>query len=223
MTARKRAPFPEDAATVTDGRSQRPPQLRVVGDLQDLPDEELMLRHGAGEAGAFDLLVTRHKGRVFGLLRRMGVPADRAEELLADVFLKLHRAAPRYVVTAKFTTYLHTVTWRAAVNAQARARHQLDRGVAEPGMLDRAAPSAGAHHPEQALTTRRAFDRLDAELAELPAGHRDAFVLYYAEGMSCADIAELLSTTPADVKGRLAYARKLLRSRMAPWLQERNG
>ncbi len=209
---------------MTDGRSQRPPHLRVVGTLNDVPDEDLMIRHGQGDVGAFDVLVTRHKGRVFGLLRRMGLPQDRAEEVLADVFLKLHRAAPRYEPRAKFTTYLHTVAWRAAINALNKARHQLDRGVAEPDLLEQApAPPAPATNPERALSTRRAFDRLNDELDELPEGHRAVFVLYYAEGFSCADIADTLDISPAEAKGRLAYSRKLLRSRLAPWLQERNG
>lgn len=209
---------------MNDGRTQRPPHLRVVDALLDLSDEELMLRHGQGDAGAFDVLVSRHKGRVFGLLRRMGLPAPRAEEVLADVFLKLHRAAPRYEPTARFTTFLHTVAWRAAVNALDKARHQPDRGVAEAHLLEQAAaPSAPSTNPERALDTRRAFDRLDRELAELPEGHRAAFVLYYAEGMSCADVADALDISPAEAKGRLAYSRKLLRTRLAPWLQERNG
>jgi RNA polymerase sigma-70 factor, ECF subfamily len=209
---------------VDDGRSQGPPVLRVVENLTELPDEELMLRHGRGESGVFDVLVNRHKGRVFGLLRRMGLPPSRAEELVADVFLKLHRAAPRYEPRAKFTTYLHTVAWRAAVNALDKARNQLDRGVAEPNLLEQAAaPAAPANHPERALATSRAFERVDAELAELPPGLRAVFVLYYAQGLSCADIAETLDISPAEAKGRLAYSRKLLRSRLAPWLQERNG
>ncbi len=208
---------------MTDGGPQRPPRLRVVGGLADLPDEELMLRHGRGEPGPFDVLVERHRRRVFGLLRRMGLPPDRSEEVVADVFLKVHRAASSYEPTAKFTTWLHTVAWRAGANARDRARHQLDRGVADAATLDRAAPTRPADHPEAAVQTAEAFARIDRERAGLTAGPRDVFVLEYAPGLSCADIAAVLDIAPADAKGRLAYARKLLRSRLQPWLDERNG
>lgn len=222
-TAPARARTLEEVLPEDDGRSTRPPHLRVVASDAERSDEDLMLAHGRGDAGAFDLLVRRHRGRIFGHLRRMGHGPDRAEELVGDVFLKLHRAAPRYEPRARFTTFLHTVTYRASLNALAKSRNQLDRTVAEPAHLEAPAPDVASLHPEKALTTRRAFDRLDAELAELSEEHRRAFVLYYSQGLSCAEIADLLDVSAAEVKGRLAYARKLLRTRLQPWLSERNG
>ncbi len=167
--------------------------------------------HRDGRAGAFDVLVLRYRGPIFGYLRRMGLAPSRAEEVAADVFLKVHRAAPRYERTAKFTTYLYTVARRAGLNAQQRLSHRLEV-TADETLLDHASGRAG---PERDLAAKRSFEALQSELNELPEGHRSTFVLYYGQGLSCAEVAAALDISTAEAKGRLAYARKLLRQRLA--------
>lgn len=196
--------------------------LRLVDDLSELADEALMERYRDGEVAAFDVLVRRHRRPVLGFLRRLVPSAHRAEELLGDVFLKLHRAAPRYQPTAKFTTYMYTVAYRAALNARDKARHQLDSGVGGDAELeartDHQRPGSLPQDPERAVQVRQSMAMLDRELAALPEAHRAAFVLYYQHDLSCAEVASCLEISPAEAKGRLAYARKLLRNRLAPLL-----
>lgn len=198
--------------------------LRLVSDLSELPDETLMERYRDGDVAAFDVLVRRHRRPVLGFLRRLVPSATRAEELLGDVFLKLHRAAPRYEPTARFTTYLYTVAYRAALNARDKARHQLDSSVGGDAELEARSsvdrPTSLPQDPERAVQVREAMALLDRELATLPEAHRAAFVLYYQHDLSCAELASCLEISPAEAKGRLAYARKLLRTRLAPLLAD---
>lgn len=202
------------------------PQLDLVEDLDRLSDEDLMVRYRDGGAAAFDVLVLRHRGRIFSFLRRMVRDAQRAEELLSDVFLKLHRAAPRYRPEARFTTYLYTIAYRVGLNALDRQRNRRDRGVGGLDELDRLTPVVDqetTRSPERMLRTHRAMDRLEDELGRLPASQQAAFILYYREGLSCAEAAECLGISAAEVKGRLAYARKLLRERLSGFLDEGGG
>ena len=210
------------------------PTLSLVSDLSGLADEELMLRYRGGDVAAFDTLVLRHRSRVYSfLLRRLRSP-ERAEELLSEVFLKLHRAAPRYEPEARFTTYLFTIAYRACLNAQARLRNRRDQGVGDTEDLEQtaalvaspvASPASGAtpKSPEHSLRTQRAVRRLDDELGRLPEGQLEIFLLYYREGLSIPEVAECLGLKSSEVKGRLAYARKLLRQRMADFLREGGG
>jgi len=192
-----------------------PPRLRLVAageSLRGLADEELMTRHRDGHPGCFDVLVERYRAKIFGFLMRMGFQAAQAEELAADVFLKIHRAAPRYEPTAKFTTFLYTVARRRGLNARDRMSHRME--IAAGGHELDSGPSGGVD-AERQLAAKRSVALLQTELARLPEEHQAAFVLYYGEGLSCADIATTLSISPAEAKGRLAYARKLLRQRLA--------
>ena len=197
-----------------DSRPKR--HLRAVGRLASLSDEDLMCLHRDGDVAAFDLLVHRYRRGLHRYLTRMTRDPERAEELLADVFLKIHRAAPRYEPTAKFSTYVYTVAYRAALNANARAhqRKELRAGGSaelETHQTPTLAPSAD---PERSLRVKRDFTRLQAELDDLPASHSSVFLLYYLQGMSCAEIAVTTGISAEEAKGRLAYARKLLRGRL---------
>jgi RNA polymerase sigma-70 factor (ECF subfamily) len=218
--------FPErKLASVTQPRPT--PQLDLVSDLSVLADEDLMLRYRGGQGAAFDVLVLRHRRRIYSfLLRRLREPTL-AEEILSEVFLKLHRAAPRYKPQAKFTTYLFTIAYRASLNAQARQRNQRDEGVGGLDELEAVGGSrersSSGRNPDRALRGQRAIQRLEQELQLLPEGQQAAFVLYYREGLSVAEVADCLDLRPAEVKGRLAYARKLLRTRMADFLAEGGG
>ncbi len=190
-------------------------------------DEELMCRHRDGESGAFDELVRRHRRRVVAFVARMGVGQARSEEISSDVFLKLHRAAPGYEPTARFTTYLYTVAYRATLNVQDKASNRRERPVGGSVELEEReaqglkAVSDGAEAVENAVDSARALRRLDQEISELTEDLRAPFLLYYREGMSCVEVAECLQARPEEIKGRLAYARRLIRERMADLLAER--
>lgn len=176
-----------------------------------------MERHRDGHEGCFDILVERYKTKMVNFIRRMGFPASRAEELAADVFLKVHRAAPRYQPTAKFTTFLYTVARRRGLNAKDRMSHRLEIAAGGHELDMGPGPSIDV---DRRLAAKRSVALLELELERLPDGHRDAFALYYGQGLSCAEIADVLSISAAEVKGRLAYSRKLLRQRLAGHVPE---
>ena len=152
-------------------------------------------------------------------------PRARAEELVGDVFLKIHQAAPRYIPSARFTTWMYTIAYRTALNAQSKRRHQLDEGVGGDLELSEA-PSrrrrqeAGTTGPERSLAIKRALLVLDEAIAALPSTHRAAVLLYYAEGMSCAEAALALGETADTVKSRLAYARRILRQQLGTTIRD---
>jgi len=188
-----------------------------------------MCSHGDGESGAFDELVRRHRRRVVAFVARMGLGPARSEEISSDVFLKLHRAAHGYQPTARFTTYLYTVAYRATLNAQGKASNRRERPVGGSVELEQSeahglrSASGGADAVDSAVDSARALRRLDREISELSEDLRAPFLLYYREGMSCVEVAECLQARPEEIKGRLAYARRLIRERMADLLAERRG
>ena len=197
------------------------PHLRVVPELQEQSDEELMCLVRDGMDEAFDLLVERHKRGVFRFLVQMTRNEASAEELLSESFLKLYQARERYQITARFSTYLYTIARRAALNAQARMHVRSEAGTETEKELDSARSPLTEYqpmhqNPEKAAMVRRQLQALRDELARLRPGHREAFLLYYGEGLNCSEVADILAISPAEAKGRLAYTRKLLRERLGP-------
>ncbi len=192
----------------------------MVGDLSGLSDEELMLRYRDGDVAAFDVLVRKHRNGLLNFLFRMTRNRTVAEEVQGDVWLKIHRAASRYEPRAKFTTYLYTVAYRQCLTVLESRANKIKPAGVDVETMERQHGFPGGHdapawtNPERAVATDEQLRRLQREIDDLPEAHRAAFNLYYREGMSCAEVASVLNLTAKEIKGRLAYARRLLRERV---------
>src|SRR5688572_23531513 len=91
------------------------------------PDAALMLRVKQGDAAAFAHLVDKYKQSVINLAYRTLRDSTEAEDLAQNVFVQVHRSAHRYQASAKFSTWLFTITRNLCLNEiRRRSRHPAD-------------------------------------------------------------------------------------------------
>src|SRR6266513_888353 len=91
---------------------------------KEIDDAELMLRTGNGDTAAFQHLVERHQALVIGTVARMLGNNSDIEDVAQQVFIRVWKSAPRYAPTAKFTTWLLTITRNLVFNeTRRRKRH----------------------------------------------------------------------------------------------------
>jgi RNA polymerase sigma-70 factor (ECF subfamily) len=177
------------------------------------PDEELMNRYRDGDAHAFEVLYTRHKGPLYRYLLRQCGAAALAEELFQDVWMKLIRARERYEVRAKFTTWLYTLAHNRLIDHYRRATAGVpisyDDDPDEP-LIEQVADST-AREPDNELDRRRLGKRLLEQITALPEAQREAFLLREESGLSLEEIAKVTGVNAETVKSRLRYALTKLR------------
>jgi len=194
------------------------PNLVSIQNHAGVPDEQLMLRYKDGDIAAFDSLVRRHRNGLVNFLTRMTGIRSTAEEVEADTWLRIHRAAARYEPRAAFSTFLYTVAYRQCLTVLQSKANKIKAADVDPERLDRSPVGAGRapawSNPERTAIIDDQLKKLNQEVAGLPEAHRAAFLLYYVQGLSCREVAGVLNLTPKEVKGRLAYARRLLRERV---------
>jgi RNA polymerase sigma-70 factor (ECF subfamily) len=178
------------------------------------PDAELVRRVGAGDSGAAITLVRRHYGRMMNLARRMLGDASEAEDVAQEVFARVWRSASAWREgEAKFETWMHRVATNLCLDRLRRRRETLDpdAGAFE---ID---PAIGAHDAMEAQETA-ALVR-DA-LATLPERQRTAIVLCHFQGLSNIDAAQAMEISVEACESLLARARRALRSKLLPMVQE---
>ncbi len=78
--------------------------------LSEWADEDLMLIFGEGNEDAFGELVRRYERNIFNYMFRMVHNWHIAEELTQEVFMALVSSVTRYQPTAKFSTYLYSIS-----------------------------------------------------------------------------------------------------------------
>ncbi|HVP38156.1 MAG TPA: sigma-70 family RNA polymerase sigma factor [Candidatus Saccharimonadales bacterium] len=163
----------------------------------------------AGDRRAFEILVRRYSGRVFGLALRHVRSRDEAEEITQESLVRAWQGLRAFRGGEEFRAWL----FRIAVNLardrlRARRRHPPvpleEVGEAELG----AAPGAG---PEEELESRQLTERLERALARLGEEHREILLLRALEEMSYQEMSAVLRVPAGTVMSRLARARMRLR------------
>ncbi|MBI3467209.1 MAG: sigma-70 family RNA polymerase sigma factor [Planctomycetes bacterium] len=161
---------------------------------------EIIRRCLAGEGVAQRELYDRYHRRVYRLAVRMVGRLD-AADVTQEVFLQVFRGLDRFRAAAQFSTWLYRVAVNECLQHQRRSTHPLEPLTDEP-----ASTSAGPERQaEQADLLERALGRLEEQL-------RTVFLLREAEGMSYAQIAEVLGIPLGTVASQLSRARAELRA-----------
>jgi RNA polymerase sigma-70 factor (ECF subfamily) len=169
----------------------------------DDSDEALMERIARGDEPAFRALARRHLPAMVGLARRiLGNSAD-AEDVAQEAMLRVWTHAPRWQPLAAFRTWLTRVVVNLCLDRKRRATWVELEAAGE--IVD---PALGAGEKSEADERER---QLAAAIDKLPARQRSAIVLTYSEGMSNAQVAEILDTSVSAVETLLVRGKQNLR------------
>jgi RNA polymerase sigma-70 factor, ECF subfamily len=169
----------------------------------DDSDEALMARVAQGDERAFQLLSRRHLPAMLGLARRILGNAAEAEDVAQEAFMRVWTHAPRWQPLAQFRTWLTRIVTNLCLDRKRRAPWvELEAAgeIADPG------PDAGQKAEEDERERM-----LAAAIEKLPVRQRSAIVLTYGEGMSNAQVAEILDTSVSAVETLLVRGKQNLR------------
>jgi len=181
--------------------------------------DSAMERYAAGDDAAFALVYDGLAPRLYGYLVRQTRDRARAEDLLQQTLLHMHRARDRFIPGAEVTPWAFAIARRLVIDASRRAKHEVlaDRdGQPDAGASD--APGA-----DELVQARELAVRVERVLAGLPSSQRTAFQLIKQEGLSVAEAAQVLGTTVAAVKLRAHRAYEALRAALGDALEPEGG
>src|SRR5262249_50217732 len=156
----------------------------------------LMGRYCDGDAAAFQALYARLAPRILGYLASIAGDRATAEDLLQQVFMKLHEARPAYVRNANPIPWIYTIAHPPCLDElrrRKRARVRLGgRDTAIPevavgieGAVEDGEDGGNGGDPALAL----------AALELLPENQRAALVLTKVQGRTQAEAASILGTS----------------------------
>ena len=197
--------------------------------LEELADEDLMVRYASGDVAAFEVLLERHRAPIFNFVLRSCRRKDTAEELLQEVFLRVVRRAGSYQRKAKFTTWLYTIARNLCIDHARRMSHRKEKSLDEPARgpatHDKGEPGisrvpARGPGPERRLLDGQIANALYAALDELPEEQREVFLMREKDNLKFREIAEIMGIPEPTVKSRMRYALEFLRGRLGAF-QER--
>jgi RNA polymerase sigma factor (sigma-70 family) len=159
---------------------------------------------------AFEALLARHGPMVLGVCRRMLPDPTDVDDAFQATFLVLVRRALELGPRDAIGPWLYGVATRVALRARSEAARR--RRFAPIGDEP---PARGLGGEDVSVANERELSEvLDQELSRLPTKYRSPVVLCYLEGQTHEEAARRLNWPLGTVKGRLARARDLLRTRL---------
>jgi RNA polymerase sigma-70 factor (ECF subfamily) len=181
-------------------------------------DEALASRAALGDNHAFDEITIRYQDRVYRLACRL-VGNDDAADVMQEGFLAVFRNIASFRHESRFSTWLYRIITNAALmHRRAGTRRPVESLESFLPEFDasgrhRQAPAElqVATRIEELLDQRFLAEQAMAALDRLSDLYRSAFVLRDLEGLSTAEVAEVLGAEPAAVRQRVHRARLMLR------------
>ncbi len=172
-----------------------------------------------GDEAAFAELLERHQSRVYNhALRMMGNSQD-AEEVLQDTFVQVFRNLDRFEERSRFSTWIYRIATNEALMRLRKAHRKR-----EVFFEDHLGQETEWYGEEIHAFTRSVVDEvqdrqfleiLKRVLAELPEEYRVVFTMRDIDGLTNAEVAEILELSIPAVKSRLHRSRLYLRDRLS--------
>ncbi len=161
-----------------------------------------------GSEDAFARIVETYAGKLQSVLYRMLLDWEEARDVAQEVFIRAHRALPRYRPDGKFQSWLFQIGVRVALDAiRGRNRRPKPAPDSEGQGSERGAEDRSVARNEITAAVENA-------VATLPPEQRAAFILSEYEGFGNREIAEMTEASVKSVEMHLYRARQALREKL---------
>ncbi len=171
-------------------------------------DQNLAKKAAEGNVEAFAQLVRGHSGLVYRLATRI-LGVDEAQDASQEVWIRVWRNLPKFRGDSAFSTWLYKITVNTCLSTrrkeQAREAREFDE---EPPYIP--AVANVENDPETAALARERREELFRALERVRAEHRAALVLRHMEGLSYAEVAQILDVPDGTAKGWVSRGRAAL-------------
>jgi RNA polymerase sigma-70 factor, ECF subfamily len=169
----------------------------------DRPDAELLRAHADGDPFAFEILVRRHRDRLWAVALRTLRDPEEAADAVQDALISAYRAAGSFRGDSAVTTWLHRIVVNACLDRIRRRQARPTVTLPEEGPREPADKHDRMAERDTALVVEDA-------LGQLPIEQRAAITLVDIEGYSVADSAVMLGVAEGTIKSRCARGRAKL-------------
>jgi RNA polymerase sigma-70 factor (ECF subfamily) len=187
-----------------------------------MDEKDLVAKSQDGNEEAYGVLVERYKTKVFNMAYSLTLNRAVADDLAQEIFIKAYYALPKFKGKAAFSTWLHQITvnhTRDYLRKFSRMRQvPFEETKSEHSTLE---DEAKKREKEEEFAWRKKI--VYDTLSTLPQKYRIILSLRDIQGLPYEEISQVLNISPGTVDSRLHRARKMLKKKIAPFLNKGGG
>ena len=185
--------------------------LQPVADTR--PDRALVAAAQRGDPAAASVLVERYYARIYSFVGHLTYGRANVEDLTQEVFARALKALDRFKGEYQFEHWLLRIAKNLCID-EARRRIRSAEPT-DPEELTELEDVQAPDYVWESVSRELVATVVHQALAALPPRQRAILVMRELEGMSYADIAQVVGTNPRGVEGTLARARTRFRAEIA--------
>lgn len=188
------------------------------------PDDlHLVHRSQAGDTAAYEELVRRYHGRIYGLVYSMVGSREDAEDLVQEVFVKAWKALGRFREQSGFYTWVYRIALNCTINFRKRRNRRQTVTFDEFDPDIKTAESYREFSSKGSVLRKMSLgefqEKMNAALLKLSEKHRAVVIMHDVQGMAHGEIAGVMRCSEGTVRSRLFYAHKQLQSELAEFVK----
>ena len=176
--------------------------------LKKLTDDRLVSMFSNGNNQAFDVLLERHKDRIFNYIYNMVKDEDLANDIFQETFVKAIMTIKqgRYSADGKFASWISRIAHNAVIDhfRQEKSQGTISTDEADYDILNRR--ELAEDTIEDIIIDRSIRDDVRALIQSLPAEQRQVLIMRYYNNLSFKEIAEKTGVSINTALGRMRYA-----------------
>jgi RNA polymerase sigma-70 factor, ECF subfamily len=182
-------------------------------------DRRLVEAAQAGDRQALERLLAAHQGRIFSFGMKMCRNDEDAQDVAQETMIAAARTLPAFRGASSVSTWLFTIARSFCLKKRRTSKFAPTQVVSLEAEGERVTELPHPDRsPEEDMAGRQVKAALDEAIASLEPMYREVLVLRDVEGLTAAEVAEVLDLSVEAVKSRLHRARVAVRERVAPAL-----
>jgi RNA polymerase sigma-70 factor (ECF subfamily) len=174
-----------------------------------------MDRYAEGDDAAFGEVYDLLAPRLYGFFVRQTGETSRAEDLVQQTMLQMHTARTTFARGSNAMPWAFAIGRRLLIDARRRTRKEVLFETADDDAAAFDLKIESFAVPDALAITKEQEGRAAEELERMPECHRTAYMLVRQEGLSLAEAAAVVGTTPTAIKLRAHRAYEALRAALA--------
>jgi RNA polymerase sigma factor (sigma-70 family) len=177
--------------------------------IRTMTDESLVSLFANGNNQAFDVLLSRHKGRIYTYILMVVRNRDLAEDIFQEAFMKaiITIKQGRYVDNGKFYAWVTRIAHNLIIDLYRRERNEntvSNEEFADVDLFNNAKLSD--ENVEDVMVREQVYTDVRKLMNHLPENQQEVVRMRYYEDRSFKEIADLTGVSINTALGRMRYA-----------------
>jgi RNA polymerase sigma-70 factor (ECF subfamily) len=184
-------------------------------------DDHLVEQAKQGDVEAFAELARRFQQRIHHAILALTGNLQDADDLAQETFMHAYKTLKGFKQQASFFTWLYRIAINLTLNFLKREKKERMKETLNESLPLKLDSVTLVDSPEQDSLKKELSEKLKEAVDSLPIPYRASFVLVAFQGMTHGEAAQILRCSENTVSWRMHKARKMLQTKLKPYLREK--